>query len=315
MIDEQLASQTKSAEAQAAQAAHVVSQAALARGLGAARAHALGRQAQKIWMTRFQEGLVTLALQYGLTAKPSLQDPNFVSTLVFAPDKPAGTPRARLAYLFPGRRRGARLGAHEGRALAGAARPHDRARAQGRGDARVAPGQRGALPGHGRAGHRLGPHEQALARDPAAAARRGARDGGHARAGLQRAPPPAAAGARRARHGAHLRRPGARGGAADDGLDRRAAGARGPVGRLRDPVPGARRREPSPSPAIPRPASPAPRRTARPRSRPRPRPARRRSSCCCSRRCRWCAASRCCSSSASRWRCSARSAPVRRRSR
>ena len=104
VIDEQLASQTKSAEAQAAQAAHVVSQAALARGLGAARAHALGRQAQKIWMTRFQEGLVTLALQYGLTAKPSLQDPNFVSTLVFAPDKPAGTPRARLAYLFPGRR-------------------------------------------------------------------------------------------------------------------------------------------------------------------------------------------------------------------
>ena len=103
VIDQQLATQTKSAEAQAAQAAHVVSQAALAKGLGSARASELARSAQKIWMARFQEGLVTLALQYGITAKPSLQDPNFVSSLVFAPDKPAGTPRAKLAYLFPGR--------------------------------------------------------------------------------------------------------------------------------------------------------------------------------------------------------------------
>ncbi len=103
VIDEQLASQTKSAEAQAAEAAHVVSQAALARGLGAARAAELGRQARQIWMARFQEGIVTLALQYGLTSKPSLQDTNFVSSLVFAPEKPAGTPRAKLAYLFPGR--------------------------------------------------------------------------------------------------------------------------------------------------------------------------------------------------------------------
>ena len=103
VIDEQLAHQTKSAEAQAAQAAHVVTRAALARGLGAARANALGRQARKIWMGRFEEGIVTLALQYGLTSKPSLQDPSFVSSLVFAPDKPAGTPRAKLAYLFPGR--------------------------------------------------------------------------------------------------------------------------------------------------------------------------------------------------------------------
>ena len=103
VIDQQLASQTKSAEAQAAQAAHVVSEAALAKGLGAARANELASSAKKIWMARFQEGLVTLALQYGITSKPSLQDSNFISSLVFAPDKPAGTPRAKLAYLFPGR--------------------------------------------------------------------------------------------------------------------------------------------------------------------------------------------------------------------
>ena len=79
-------------------------------------------------MARFQEGLVTLALEYGMTSKPSLQDTNFVSSLVFAPDKPAGTPRAKLAYLFPGREAALVVGAHEGRALPGPAQPHDRAR-------------------------------------------------------------------------------------------------------------------------------------------------------------------------------------------
>ncbi len=67
---------------------------------------------------RFQESLVTLALQYGLTARPSIDDPNFVSTLVFDSAKPAGTPKQRFAYLFPSRNAALDLGAHEGRALA-----------------------------------------------------------------------------------------------------------------------------------------------------------------------------------------------------
>jgi predicted RND superfamily exporter protein len=100
-IDEQLAAETKQAEAQAKQAARVVSQAALQRGLTAAEAQTLGRQASKITKARFQESLATLALQYGLTAQPSLNDPSFVSTLVFDSSKPAGTPKARFAYLFP----------------------------------------------------------------------------------------------------------------------------------------------------------------------------------------------------------------------
>jgi uncharacterized protein len=100
-IDEQLAAQTKQAEAQAKQAERVVSEAALARGRGATEARTLGRQASKITLGRFQEYLATLALQYGLRARPSLGDPNFVSTLVFDSSKPAGTPKARFAYLFP----------------------------------------------------------------------------------------------------------------------------------------------------------------------------------------------------------------------
>jgi uncharacterized protein len=100
-IDNQLTAQTKQAEAQAHEAQRVVTRAALASGRTAAEAQALGKQASSITMERFQEGVATLALQYGLTAKPSLEDPEFVSTLVFDPDKPAGTPKQRFAYLFP----------------------------------------------------------------------------------------------------------------------------------------------------------------------------------------------------------------------
>jgi predicted RND superfamily exporter protein len=102
-IDEQLAVQTKQAEAQAKQAQRVVSRAALARGLTAAEAQALGKQASKITTARFQESLASLALKYGLTSQPSLSDANFVSTLVFDSSKPAGTPKQRFAYLFPSR--------------------------------------------------------------------------------------------------------------------------------------------------------------------------------------------------------------------
>ncbi len=100
-IDEQFAAQSKQAEAQAKQAQRVVTQAALQRGLTAAEAQALGKQASKITTARFKESLATLALQYGLTSLPSLNDPNFVSTLVFDSSKGAATPKQRFAYLFP----------------------------------------------------------------------------------------------------------------------------------------------------------------------------------------------------------------------
>jgi predicted RND superfamily exporter protein len=102
-IDEELTVQTKQAEAAAKQAEEVVSKAALAHGESAEEAQKLGKQASSITLARFKEGLATLALQYGLTARPSLDDPSFVSTLVFDSSKPAGTPKQRFAYLFPSR--------------------------------------------------------------------------------------------------------------------------------------------------------------------------------------------------------------------
>lgn len=102
-IDEQLANQTKQAQEQAKQAQRTVTQAALRRGLSAAEARTLGQQAAKITTARFQESLVALALQYGLTSRPSLGDHDFVTSLVFDASKPAGTPKQRFAYLFPSR--------------------------------------------------------------------------------------------------------------------------------------------------------------------------------------------------------------------
>ena len=102
-IDEELTNQTKQAEAAAKQAEVVVRKAALARGESTEEADKLAAQASSITLARFKEGLATLALQYGLTARPSLDDPSFVSALVFDSNKPAGTPKARFAYLFPSR--------------------------------------------------------------------------------------------------------------------------------------------------------------------------------------------------------------------
>ena len=102
-IDEELTVQTKQAEAAAKQAAQVVSKAAVERGESAEAAQKLGAQASSITLARFKEGLATVALQYGLTSRPSLDDPAFVSTLVFDSTKPAGTPKQRFAYLFPNR--------------------------------------------------------------------------------------------------------------------------------------------------------------------------------------------------------------------
>jgi hydrophobe/amphiphile efflux-3 (HAE3) family protein len=101
--NELLTEETHQAEAQAKQAEKVVYRAALARGLGTTQARTLAQQAHKVELGRFEESLATLALEYGLTARPSIEDKNFVSDVVFDSTKTAGTPKSRFAYLFPSR--------------------------------------------------------------------------------------------------------------------------------------------------------------------------------------------------------------------
>jgi hydrophobe/amphiphile efflux-3 (HAE3) family protein len=96
--------QTKAAEAErAARAARRV-----ARGQGRSRAQQerAAEAARQLVYAGFVRDLLDINLRYGLglTGLPSIDDPNFVSALVFDPTRGATTPKARFAYLFPSRR-------------------------------------------------------------------------------------------------------------------------------------------------------------------------------------------------------------------
>ncbi|MDP1847234.1 MAG: MMPL family transporter, partial [Solirubrobacteraceae bacterium] len=87
--------------AQATAAADRARRAARRRGASPAGAQRAAAEARRKVESAFQGEVVELAVRYGLRAVPRLDDPNFVSTLVFDPAKPAGTPKRKFAYLFP----------------------------------------------------------------------------------------------------------------------------------------------------------------------------------------------------------------------
>ncbi|MBS1888469.1 MAG: MMPL family transporter [Actinobacteria bacterium] len=61
----------------------------------------LERLAENLPAHRFQEYLLQVATKYGITSVPSIENEEFVATVVFDLAKARGTPKARLAYLFP----------------------------------------------------------------------------------------------------------------------------------------------------------------------------------------------------------------------
>ncbi|HVF79586.1 MAG TPA: MMPL family transporter, partial [Solirubrobacteraceae bacterium] len=89
-----------------AAAARTARRVALRQGLGAAAAQRAGNAARARIDADFQREVVDLALRYGLSAVPRLDDPSFVSTLIFDGAKPTGTPKRKFAYLFASRRSG-----------------------------------------------------------------------------------------------------------------------------------------------------------------------------------------------------------------
>jgi hydrophobe/amphiphile efflux-3 (HAE3) family protein len=93
--------------AQATAAARAARRAARRQGLSAAAAQRAATRARERVESAFQGEVLDLAVRYGLRAIPRLDDPNFVSTLVFDPTKPAGTPKRKFAYLFPSKGKGA----------------------------------------------------------------------------------------------------------------------------------------------------------------------------------------------------------------
>jgi predicted RND superfamily exporter protein len=61
----------------------------------------LRRLAQHVPAAKLQEFLLSVATRYGITSAPSIDNEEFVATVVFDLARARGTPKARLAYLFP----------------------------------------------------------------------------------------------------------------------------------------------------------------------------------------------------------------------
>jgi hydrophobe/amphiphile efflux-3 (HAE3) family protein len=102
-IDELLAAQSKLAETESARAERTIRAAALAAGRSASEAHKLGEEAGAATREPYIQKIALLGAEFGLTAVPAINVPSFVDTLVFENAAPAGTPKQRFAYLFPGR--------------------------------------------------------------------------------------------------------------------------------------------------------------------------------------------------------------------
>ena len=66
---------------------------------------AIDRQLERLAATvprdKLRQVLLQLAARYGITSAPSLSNPNFLAAVIFDINRPRGTPKARLAYLFP----------------------------------------------------------------------------------------------------------------------------------------------------------------------------------------------------------------------
>lgn len=64
----------------------------------------LQRLSRRVPPAQFREFLLSVATRYGITSIPSLENEEFVATVVFDFARARGTPKARLSYLFPNSR-------------------------------------------------------------------------------------------------------------------------------------------------------------------------------------------------------------------
>jgi hydrophobe/amphiphile efflux-3 (HAE3) family protein len=100
-IDAQLSAGRKRSERQAAAAKSAVVGAALARGLSTSEAGRLGEEAREATLSSYAAEVAALAVQYGITSEPAIDNAEFVDALVFDRAVPGGVPKQRFAYLFP----------------------------------------------------------------------------------------------------------------------------------------------------------------------------------------------------------------------
>ncbi len=97
---ELLEEQTAATQRQARAAGIAALEQARRAGLSEAVQRAAAEAAASEVLTAFEQQVVGLALDYGLTGLPSLDDPVYVQNVVFD-SRNEGEPKARFAYLFP----------------------------------------------------------------------------------------------------------------------------------------------------------------------------------------------------------------------
>jgi hydrophobe/amphiphile efflux-3 (HAE3) family protein len=102
-IQDQLRAQTQQRSEQARRAANAARKIALAQGRSRKEAGKLAKDAESLVYAQAVRDAFQMATRYGLSGVPRIDDPQFVSRIVFADTGAPGTPKARFAYLFPNR--------------------------------------------------------------------------------------------------------------------------------------------------------------------------------------------------------------------
>lgn len=100
-IGQVLEGQIGNAVADARAAARVARRAAAEQGLSAAEQDQAAQRASDAVLQNFQTSLARIALRFNILRPPRLDDPEFVSRVVFDPAKGPSEPKERFNYLFP----------------------------------------------------------------------------------------------------------------------------------------------------------------------------------------------------------------------
>ena len=100
-IAEGFDAQRKRKAREAEDAGRAAEQLAARKGYSKARQKRLGDSARQLVYSQFIQSSLQLALRYGITSVPSIDNVDFVSQLVFDTSRGVNVPKARFAYLFP----------------------------------------------------------------------------------------------------------------------------------------------------------------------------------------------------------------------
>jgi uncharacterized protein len=102
-IQSALGGQIEQVQVGAQRAARRAAREAAAQGLSEEQQERAAIAAANAVTRQFQQRLLTLAAQYGITSLPSIDNPQFVEEVVFDIRRPGFHPKARFGYVFPSR--------------------------------------------------------------------------------------------------------------------------------------------------------------------------------------------------------------------